>query len=77
VADDDEGRTTVGVLLTPRHDGLRDWDTSMAAVSGPIELSEADLALYRETWGSSGLPDRGGLGSETNAPRSVILPAPR
>ena len=53
VATDEERLNTVGVLLTPRHDGLRDWDTSMAAISGPIELSDEDLALYRKTWGLS------------------------
>jgi len=28
---------SVGVLLTPRTDGLRDWDTTMAAVTGDPE----------------------------------------
>jgi hypothetical protein len=33
---------TVGVLLTPRTDGLRPWDTTMAATRGDPHL-EPDL----------------------------------
>jgi hypothetical protein len=35
---------TVGLLLTPRRDGRRPWDTTMAAVLGDLELS----AEYRK-----------------------------
>ena len=54
IAGDAEDLTTVGVLLTPRRDGLRDWDTTMSAVSGRIDLSVDDLALYRRIWSQTG-----------------------
>ena len=41
---------SVGVLLTPRTDGLRDWDTTMTAVTGDPELSEDELQQYRKLW---------------------------
>jgi hypothetical protein len=41
---------SVGVLLTPRADGLREWDTTMAAVTGDPELTEDELEQYRELW---------------------------
>jgi hypothetical protein len=53
VAGDAEELTTVGVLLTPRGDGVRDWDTTMSAVSGRIDLPMDDLALYRKIWSQS------------------------
>jgi hypothetical protein len=44
--------TSVGVLLTPRHEGLRPWDTTMVTVSGPLELSEDRLLAMRQLWNS-------------------------
>lgn len=45
---------TVGVLLTPRTDGLRPWDTSMAATRGDQHF-EADLrAALEHLWGRLG-----------------------
>jgi hypothetical protein len=45
---------TVGVLLTPRSDGLRPWDTSMAATRGDQNLgSELRVELER-LWGALG-----------------------
>lgn len=41
---------SVGVLLTPRTDGLRDWDTTMAAVTGDPGLSEEELQQYQKLW---------------------------
>ena len=41
---------SIGVMLTPRGDGLRDWDTTMAAVTGEIELSEEELQRIRALW---------------------------
>lgn len=41
---------TVGVLLTPRHDGKRDWDTHMAAVRGQIELDPELRTAYEDAW---------------------------
>lgn len=42
--------TTVGVLLTPRHDGTRAFDTTMAAVRGELQFTEDELALLRQAW---------------------------
>jgi hypothetical protein len=44
------GLTTVGVLLTPRHDGRRPWDTTLSAVAGDLHLDEEQLAEYEELW---------------------------
>lgn len=46
-----EDLVTVGVLLTPRRDGLRPWDTTSCTASGDLGLSEDDVALYRSVWG--------------------------
>jgi hypothetical protein len=43
--------TSVGVLLTPRHDGLRPWDTSAVRVSGPVEISDDELTQLHNLWG--------------------------
>ncbi|WP_218129134.1 hypothetical protein [Nonomuraea maritima] len=40
--------TSIGVLLTPRNDGHRDWDTTMIAVQGDPELTEEELQQYQE-----------------------------
>jgi hypothetical protein len=42
--------TSIGVLLTPRNDGHRDWDTTMIAVQGDPELTEEELQQYQELW---------------------------
>jgi hypothetical protein len=44
---------TVGVLLTPRTDGVRDWDTAMIAVRGDPQLTEEDLTSSRALWNRS------------------------
>lgn len=41
---------SVGVLLTPRTDGYREWDTTVQVISGDPELSDVDLRLYRDLW---------------------------
>jgi hypothetical protein len=45
--------TTVGVLLTPRADGYRPFDTSMSAVKGDLGLTPEAVAAYREHWSSN------------------------
>lgn len=45
---DPDGLTTVAVVVTPRTDGLRPWDTSVAAVSGPVSFEPGDLKILRE-----------------------------
>lgn len=42
--------TSVGVLLTPRRDGYREWDTTMMAVTGDPELTEEELRDSRKLW---------------------------
>jgi hypothetical protein len=44
--------TTAAVLLTPRSDRKRRWDTTMSAVSGKLEFDDEDLAALRELWPS-------------------------
>ncbi|MGW6619600.1 hypothetical protein ACWF99_00125 [Nocardia sp. NPDC055002] len=43
---------SIGVLLTPRADGYREWDTTMSAVHGDLELTEDELRLYQSVWNS-------------------------
>ncbi|MEV5921994.1 hypothetical protein AB0N42_30525 [Streptomyces pseudogriseolus] len=45
-----EDSSTLGVLLTPRRDGKRPWDTSTVRVHGDLELSEGELQVYSEAW---------------------------
>ncbi|PPF61587.1 hypothetical protein C5E11_14830 [Clavibacter michiganensis] len=45
-----EGLNSIGVLLTPRHDGLRDWDTTMFVVAGDVGLDEEELSPLKEFW---------------------------
>ncbi len=40
-----EESSTWGVLLTPRRDGKRPWDTSSIRVQGDLQLSEEELKL--------------------------------
>ena len=42
--------TTVAVLLTPRHDGRRPWDTTMIALRGDLRLTSDELELFEATW---------------------------
>jgi hypothetical protein len=45
---------TVGVLLTPRTDGARPWDTTMVATRGEQGLSTEDRDLFERAWGKLG-----------------------
>ncbi|MGW2028160.1 hypothetical protein [Streptomyces decoyicus] len=45
-----EESSTLGVLLTPRRDGLRPWDTSTVRVHGDLQLPPEDLRIYQEGW---------------------------
>ncbi|UZI32279.1 hypothetical protein [Streptomyces sp. VB1] len=55
--------TSLGVLLTPRMDGYREWDTTVQVISGNPELSEADLRVYQNLWNAN----HGGVGSGSKA----------
>lgn len=50
VADEVESLTSVAVLMTPRTDGRRPWDTTVTAVSGDLNFSGADLTELRSLW---------------------------
>jgi hypothetical protein len=42
--------TTVAVMLTPRHDRVRPWDTTVFAVFGDLALEPDDLAAIQRLW---------------------------
>lgn len=44
---------SLGVLLTPRRDGLRDWDTTMLAIEGDPYLTEEQLESWRHLWNTA------------------------
>jgi hypothetical protein len=44
--------TTVGVLLQPREDELRPWDTTAAMVEGEIALDPEERRIATRMWGS-------------------------
>ncbi|MDQ2874848.1 MAG: hypothetical protein M3Y33_08665 [Actinomycetota bacterium] len=48
--DDLDTATSVCVLLTPRRDGLRQWDTTLLVIIGPANLAEEQLDSYRGLW---------------------------
>jgi hypothetical protein len=54
---------TTGVLLTPRKDGHRPWDTTAVVVSGDFDFTPESRAMLRDHWGPLGtrgeLADRG------------------
>ncbi|MFF7888948.1 hypothetical protein ACH40F_51555 [Streptomyces sp. NPDC020794] len=49
-------RTSVGVLLTPRTDGYREWDTTVMAVSGDPELTGEKLSAYQDLFTTPNSP---------------------
>lgn len=44
---------TIGVLLTPRYDGLRPWDTTMVRIYGDLELTAEEHLAIRKLWSPS------------------------
>jgi hypothetical protein len=50
VIEEGDSLTTVGVVLTPRTDGTRPWDTTMAAATGDLGLTEDEIDRFREAW---------------------------
>ncbi|MGW3622976.1 hypothetical protein [Streptomyces sp. NPDC000880] len=52
-----EESSTLCVLLTPRHDGHRPWDTTMVRTHGPSQLTEGELRAFDQVWNRSGEPD--------------------
>ena len=53
VTRDVAGLTTVAVLVTPRTDGRRPWDTTVVAVSGDIQFAPQELATLRSAFPAS------------------------
>jgi hypothetical protein len=47
------GLDSVGILLTPRDDGRRPWDTTMVYVSGDPGLTADDMNRIREFWSNA------------------------
>jgi hypothetical protein len=45
-----ESLVTVGVLLTPRRDGRRPWDTTMVRAAGDFELTEEEVNGLEVLW---------------------------
>ena len=41
---------TVAVMLTPRHDAVRPWDTTVFAILGDQELEPGDVAILEQRW---------------------------
>lgn len=59
-----EDLLTVGVMLTPRNDGVRGWDTTLVACQGDLGLSDEHLADIRRLWrdaADAAMPDVQGL----------------
>jgi hypothetical protein len=42
-----EDLTTVAVMLTPRYDGVRPWDTTMIKLVGDLELTEHEISTLK------------------------------
>jgi SEC-C motif-containing protein len=49
---DQEGSVTVGVLVTPRRNRKKPWDTTMAFAEGQLDLTPEQLAAYTKVWRS-------------------------
>ncbi|MGO4341528.1 hypothetical protein [Pedococcus sp. 2YAF34] len=45
-----DGTRTAGVLLTPRGDGLRPWDTTCFFIEGDLSLTPEEEAAMRKLW---------------------------
>jgi hypothetical protein len=44
---------TVGVLLTPNYTGRRPWDTTMASLQGPSNLTPEEVTAYGQLWNNN------------------------
>lgn len=45
-----DGLESIGVLLTPRDDGYREWDTTLLAIQGDPGVSGENLEKFRALW---------------------------
>jgi hypothetical protein len=48
-----DGLTTVGILLTPRKDGHRPWDTSVVRVWEEVDYDTGPAEVLRRLWGAA------------------------
>jgi hypothetical protein len=47
---DGRSLTTVAILVTPRRDGVRPWDTTMMALPADAQIDSENVALFRQVW---------------------------
>ena len=47
---------SIGVMLTPRLDGEREWDTTLFVVIGDLKLTKNEVASFTKLWGRRGDP---------------------
>lgn len=45
---------SIAVLLTPRADNMRPWDTTLLVAEGDLQLSDEQIASYVALWGKRG-----------------------
>ncbi|MFE2823443.1 hypothetical protein [Streptomyces sp. NPDC059271] len=45
-----EALTSLGVMLTPNHDGRRPWDTTLIRIEGPTGLTQDELRDFEHMW---------------------------
>jgi hypothetical protein len=50
LASGSDGPVTIGVLLTPRMDGRRPWDTTLYSITGVFDLDAAEYAAATALW---------------------------
>jgi hypothetical protein len=50
ITEEREEMLTVGVLLSPRNDGMRPWDTTMVAIAGAANYTYSEVAAMRTLW---------------------------
>ncbi|MGW6457468.1 hypothetical protein ACWF94_16370 [Streptomyces sp. NPDC055078] len=48
---------TVGVLLTPNYSGRRPWDTTMARIQGPSDLTPEEVIAFDQLWNRNLTPN--------------------
>ena len=46
---------TVEVLLTPRPDGRRPWNTTMIAIAGDLGLSDEEVSTLRDAFDAAAI----------------------
>ena len=48
--EDIDSAVSVGILITPRRDGRRAWDTTAFTIVGDAGWTQADVEQYRGSW---------------------------